>query len=96
MIYAKLSVVMGLGWMIGFLATFTGLTALWYVFIVFNSLQGAFICLAFVITRQVLRLAQEQCRQCLTGSAGATLVSSSSGTGTVRSPGTSNTKTSFV
>jgi len=39
-IYVKLSVVMGLGWVLGFIAAFTDWTPLWYSFIVVNSLQG--------------------------------------------------------
>jgi len=55
-IYVKLSVVMGLGWVLGFVAAFTDWQALWYVFVVVNSLQGALLCVAFVVTRQVARL----------------------------------------
>jgi len=49
----KLSVVMGLGWVLGFVAAFADWPTLWYVFIVVNSLQGAMLCVAFVATRQV-------------------------------------------
>jgi len=55
-IYVKLSVLMGLGWVVGFVAAFADWPALWYVFIVVNSLQGALLCVAFVVTRQVARL----------------------------------------
>jgi len=55
-IYVKLSVVMGLGWVLGFVAAFTDWPALLHVFIVVNSLQGALLCVAFVATRQVMRL----------------------------------------
>ena len=55
-IYVKLSVVMGLGWVVGFVAAFVDWPGLWYVFIVINSLQGALLCVAFVATRQVTRL----------------------------------------
>jgi len=49
----KLSVVMGLGWVLGFVAAFADWPALWYVFIAVNSLHGAMLCVAFVATRQV-------------------------------------------
>ena len=52
----KLSVVMGLGWVLGFAAAFIAWSWLWYVFIIVNSLQGAMLCVAFVATRQVKRL----------------------------------------
>ena len=55
-LYAKLSFVMGLSWVFGFLAALFDWPALWYVFIIFNSLQGAFICLSFVCTAKVFRL----------------------------------------
>jgi len=55
-IYVKLSVVMGLSWLVGFVAAATDWTALWYLFIVVNSLLGALLCAAFVVTRQVKRL----------------------------------------
>ena len=53
-IYVKLSVVMGLGWLLGFVAAFVDWSGLWYIFIVVNSLQGAMLCVAFVVTRQVI------------------------------------------
>jgi len=49
----KLSVVMGLGWVLGFVAAFADSPALWYVFVVVNLLQSAMLCIAFVATRQV-------------------------------------------
>jgi len=58
-IYVKLSVVMGVGWVLGFVAAFTDWPALWYTFIVVNCLQGALLCVSFVLTRQVMRLLAE-------------------------------------
>ena len=52
----KLCLIMGLTWIFGFIAAITDLTVLWYVFIVFNSLHGAYICFAFVCTRNVYGL----------------------------------------
>ena len=62
-LYVKLSVIMGLTWIFGFIATMTDEQVLWYVFIVLNSLQGAFICISFVITKKVGRLLGEKWRQ---------------------------------
>lgn len=55
-LYFKLSVIMGLTWAFGFIATMTQWTVMWYLFILFNTLQGAFLCLAFVCTKNVLHL----------------------------------------
>ena len=55
-LYVKLSFVVGLPWVFGFLAALNDWTVLWYLFIVFNSLQGAFVCFTFVCTRNVFRL----------------------------------------
>ncbi|RWR98403.1 hypothetical protein B4U79_05848, partial [Dinothrombium tinctorium] len=38
---------MGFTWAFGFIASFTGITYLWYPFIIFNGLQGVFIFLSF-------------------------------------------------
>ena len=61
-LYVKLSTIMGLTWVFGFIALLVDLPVLWYVFVVFNTLQGAFICFAFVCTRKVFRLLQERVR----------------------------------
>ena len=62
LLYIKLSFIMGLTWVFGYLAALTDLWYMWYVFIVFNTLQGAFICFAFVCTRKVLKLLKESGR----------------------------------
>ena len=61
-LYVKLSTIMGLTWVFGFIASLFDLPVLWYVFVVFNTLQGAFICFAFVCTRKVFRLLGERLR----------------------------------
>jgi len=66
-IYVKLSVVMGLGWLLGFVAAYVDRPALWYAFIVANSLQGALLCAAFILTRQVARLITDCVRPLLSG-----------------------------
>ena len=59
-LYVKLSVIMGLTWIFGFIATLSEMQFLWYVFVILNSLQGAFICVSFVITRKVGKLLMEK------------------------------------
>ncbi|XP_046380662.2 G-protein coupled receptor Mth-like [Haliotis rufescens] len=58
-IYVKLSVVMGLTWVLGFLASLFPYTVMWCIYIIFNTLQGIFICVAFVFTRRVLYLVRD-------------------------------------
>ena len=60
MVYTKLCVIMGLMWLFGFIATLAQVELLWYVFLIFNSLQGVFICITFVCTRKVYRLLCEK------------------------------------
>lgn len=47
LIYVKLGLIMGLGWVSGFVAALADLPGLWYPFIVLNALQGAFIFVTF-------------------------------------------------
>ncbi|CAN7936990.1 unnamed protein product [Ixodes hexagonus] len=47
LIYFKLALVMGMTWTFGFVAPFANIQALWYVFVILNSLQGAFVLFAF-------------------------------------------------
>lgn len=47
MLYVKLALIMGLGWMFGFIAGLADRPELWYLFILLNALQGAFIFIAF-------------------------------------------------
>ena len=50
-VYVKLALIMGLGWIFGFLAALAKLgilaSFLWYPFILFNALQGTYIFIAF-------------------------------------------------
>lgn len=46
-LYVKLALIMGLTWTFGFVAPFSGSDVLWYLFIILNGLQGAFVFLAF-------------------------------------------------
>ena len=63
LLYIKLCTIMGLTWVFAFIAMLGKLPVLWYVFIVFNSLQGVIICLTFVLTAKVLRLLSEKMRK---------------------------------
>ena len=52
----KLSAILGFPWIFGYLAVLTDWTVLWYLFTIFNSLQGALLFVTFVFTKKVLRL----------------------------------------
>lgn len=52
-LYIKLGLIMGLGWIFGFVAALAKIPALWYPFILFNALQGAFIFAAFCCKRKI-------------------------------------------
>ncbi|XP_022247919.1 probable G-protein coupled receptor Mth-like 10 [Limulus polyphemus] len=52
-LYTKLYILMGLSWIFGLVAGYSGLESLWYVFVVFNTLQGMFIFFAFSCTKKV-------------------------------------------
>ena len=54
-IYFRLFVLIGVTWIIGFVAAFVHSEALWIVFITLNASQGIFIFVSFVLRRQVLR-----------------------------------------
>ena len=55
-IYAKLSTTAGFCWLFGIIAAFSHLDGMWYLFIVFLSLEGLFIFFAFFCTRRVKNL----------------------------------------
>jgi hypothetical protein len=59
-LYVKLSTIMGLTWVFGFVAAIFDVAALWYLFLIFNSLQGAMICVSFVFTKQVIGFLKEK------------------------------------
>ena len=59
----KLSLVMGLTWVFAFVANFANETVLWYLFIIFNALQGVFIAVTFIFTRKVVRLISEKAQE---------------------------------
>ena len=53
LVYVKISSLMGFTWVFGFVAAFTGITEIWYLFIIFNSLQGVFIGISFTFTKRI-------------------------------------------
>ena len=62
LIYIKLSTVMGLTWMFGYVATWVQNQVFWYLFVVFNGLQGLFIFCSFVLNRRVYLVVREYLR----------------------------------
>ena len=56
-IYAKLSTLMGFTWLFGLLAlVVTSTTVFWYFFVIFTSLQGVFVAMAFVVNAKTIGL----------------------------------------
>ena len=55
-VYVRLSALTGLTWIFGFLRILLNMEFLEYIFIIFNSSQGVFIMLAFVLNERVLSL----------------------------------------
>ena len=58
-LYVKLALIMGLGWISAFVAGLGDMPALWYPFILLNTLQGTFIFLAFDCKRKVYYMVYE-------------------------------------
>ncbi|XP_041364215.1 G-protein coupled receptor Mth2-like [Gigantopelta aegis] len=56
----KLFLVIGLTWSVGFVANLIPHPVFWYLFIFLNTLQGLFIFLSFVATKQVWRLVRDR------------------------------------
>ena len=54
-VYIKLFFLMGISWIVGFIAPFLGNNILWYVFVILNSLQGVFIFVAFVMNKRNMK-----------------------------------------
>ncbi|PSN44235.1 hypothetical protein C0J52_04822 [Blattella germanica] len=52
MLFVRLSLIMGLTWIVGLLGNFIDHVALWYLFVLLNSLQGFFIFMAFSCTKR--------------------------------------------
>jgi len=52
-LFARLSLLMGLTWIVGFIADYLDLEAVWYIYVALNAFQGLFIFLAFTLTKKV-------------------------------------------
>lgn len=63
LLYIKLCMIMGLTWIFAFIATLAKTPIVWYIFIILNSYQGLFICLTFVLTKNVLKLLEAKFRK---------------------------------
>lgn len=61
LLYTKLAFIMGVTWVVAFIAMATGSKEVWYIYIVLNCLQGVWIFVAFVCTRKVFQLVSERC-----------------------------------
>lgn len=59
-LYVKLAFIMGLTWIMGFVAAFADVEVVWYIFIILNASQGAFIFILFTFKRKVYVLLRER------------------------------------
>jgi hypothetical protein len=55
-LYAKISTLIGFTWILGFIGAVTNATAVWYCFIIFNTLSGVFLALAFAFNKRIFKL----------------------------------------
>ncbi|XP_071500697.1 uncharacterized protein [Diadema antillarum] len=60
---SSISSVMGFAWVFGYVASFSRVSGLWYVFIFLNSLQGILIFVCFGLSAQVRQLWRRTLRQ---------------------------------
>ncbi|XP_011675990.2 adhesion G-protein coupled receptor D1-like [Strongylocentrotus purpuratus] len=60
-VYLKMSTLLGFTWIFGFIAAFVDVEALWYIFIILNSLQGVYIFIAFICNKRVFKLWRDSC-----------------------------------
>ncbi len=51
--FFQIASLMGFTWIFGYMAAFTDVEALWYIYIILNSLQGLFIFISFMCNRRV-------------------------------------------
>ena len=61
---------MGFTWTAGFLAAFTEVAALWWVYIVLNGLQGTFIAFSFVLNARLIRFLKNKMSDKTSGMSG--------------------------
>ncbi|GFS84084.1 g-protein coupled receptor Mth2 [Nephila pilipes] len=62
-LYLRLALLMGLTWIIGIIAASADIELLWYIFVIFNSLQGLFIFIAFTCTSKVGKYLKDKLRK---------------------------------
>ena len=56
-LYMRLALLMGVSWISGIVAGYLQLEAIWYIFVLFNTLQGVLLFLGFTCTRKVWHVA---------------------------------------
>ncbi len=59
-LYLKLALIMGLGWIFGFVAGLADVPWLWYVFFLFNGMQGVMIFVAFDVKKKIVNMVVER------------------------------------
>ncbi|GFQ77329.1 g-protein coupled receptor Mth2 [Trichonephila clavata] len=59
-LYLRLALLMGLTWIIGVIAAYADVQVLWYIFILFNTLQGLFIFIAFTCSTKVRKYLKDK------------------------------------
>ena len=62
-VYIKLMFLMGISWLFGFVAVFTQLQFVWYIFIVLNTLQGVYIFCSFVVNKTLCGSLSTCCKE---------------------------------
>ena len=62
LLYIKLSFIMGLTWLFAFVALLSNNKIIWYLFIIFNTMQGVFIGLSFLLTKRTITLLKTKMR----------------------------------
>lgn len=88
----KLSLVMGLTWVFAFVANLANESIIWYLFIIFNALQGVFIAVTFIFTRKVIRLLSEKAQELSSLTTKSTIYEASASDRGKRSRSSSRTK----
>ncbi len=54
--YVRMAAITAMAWLSGFIAVFTQIYSLWFLFVIFNSLQGILIFVPLVFNQQVVKL----------------------------------------
>lgn len=60
-LYMRLALLMGVSWISGIVAGYLQLEVIWYIFVLFNTLQGVLLFLGFTCTRKVWHVAGPGC-----------------------------------